>query len=70
MNCSLAAPVAALGHNLQNHLARLFTAIPCADNLDSLVLCLITGYLDLGTSLLAKVVDGATTGTDDQPAEC
>jgi hypothetical protein len=66
----LATAVAALGHNLQDQLARLFAPVACADNLDGFVLGLVAGDLDLGAGLLAEVVDGATTGSDDKPDDC
>jgi hypothetical protein len=61
------APVAAAGHNLQNHLARLLAPVARADNLDSFVLGLVARDLDLGSGLLAQVVDGAAAGADDEP---
>lgn len=63
----LATSISTLGHNIQNQLASLFAAFPGTDNLDSFILCLITGDLDLGSSLLAKTVNGATTWTDHKP---
>ena len=54
--------------DLKNHVASLLASVLCADDLDSFVLGLIAGYLDLGTSFLAEVVDGAATGSDNEPA--
>lgn len=59
-----------LRYNVKNHLASLFTPVLGADNLNGLVLGLVTGYLDFGAGLLAKVVDGATAGTNDKPFSC
>ena len=64
------AAVTSLGHNVENELARLLAAVPGADNLNGLVLGLVARNLDLGASLLAKVVDGATTRADDKPMTC
>jgi hypothetical protein len=66
----LATTVAALGNNVENQLARLLAALLCAHNLNGLVLRLVTRHLDLGASLLAEVVNCATTGADDEPVIC
>jgi hypothetical protein len=66
----LATTVAALRNNVDNHLARFLAPLPCAHNLNSLVLRLVTRHLDLGSSLLAEVVNRATTGADDEPVIC
>jgi hypothetical protein len=62
-----AAAVATLGDNVKDHLSRLLTPILGPDNLNSLVLGLVTRDLDLSASLLAEIVDSRTTGTDDEP---
>lgn len=62
-----AAAVSALSDNFQYHLASLFTPILSTCDLDSLILGLVTGDLDLGAGLLAEVVDRAATGTDNEP---
>jgi hypothetical protein len=63
----LATAIATLRHNVEDQLACLLTPFLGTNNLDCLVLGLVTGDLDLGAGLLAKVVDSATTGTDDKP---
>jgi hypothetical protein len=65
-----AATVATLGDDIKNHLARLFAAVLGTDNLDSLILGLVARYLDLGACLLAEVVDGAASRSDDEPIMC
>ena len=62
--------ITTLGDDVKDHLASVFTAVLGTNNLNSLVLGLVTGNLDLGTSLLAEVVDGSTTGSDDEPMTC
>jgi hypothetical protein len=63
----LLATTLVVRNNLKDHTAGLLAPLLCADNLDGLVLGLIAGHLDLGTSLLAEVVNGATTGSDNEP---
>lgn len=63
----LATTVATLGHNIEDHLAGLLAAFLRANDLDGLILGLVAWHLDLGAGLLAEVVDGASTGTDDKP---
>jgi hypothetical protein len=65
-----ATAVTALGDDVKNHLSRLLTPVLGPNNLNSLVLGLIAGDLDLSASLLAEVVDGSTTGADDEPVMC
>jgi hypothetical protein len=65
-----AAAVATLGDDIKDHLARLFATVLGADNLDSFILGLVAGYLDLSTRLLAEVIDGAASRSDDEPIIC
>jgi hypothetical protein len=65
-----AAAVTALGDDIKDHLSRLLTPIFGTDNLNRLVLGLVAGDLDLSASLLAEVVDGSTTGADDESVMC
>lgn len=62
--------VTTFGHNVEDQLASLFASVPGADNLNGLILGLVTGDLDLGTRLLAEVVDGGATRSDNEPATC
>lgn len=62
--------VTTFGHNIEDQLASLFTSVPGADNFNGLILGLVTGDLDLGTRLLAKLVDGRATRSDNEPAIC
>jgi hypothetical protein len=59
-----------LGDNVKDHLAGLFAAVLGSDNLDGLVLGLVTGDLDLCARLLAEIVYGGTTGSDNKPVRC
>jgi hypothetical protein len=63
----LTTTVTALGNDIKNHLACLLTALPCANNLNGLILRLVARDLDLGAGLLAEIVDGATARADDEP---
>jgi hypothetical protein len=63
----LLATTLVVRNNLKDHTASLLASLLCADDLDGLVLGLIAGHLNLGTSLLAEVVNGATTGSDNEP---
>jgi hypothetical protein len=63
----LLATTLVVRNNLKDHAAGLLASLLCADNLDSLVLGLIAGHLDLGASLFAEVVNGAATGSDNEP---
>jgi hypothetical protein len=79
LDCKLSAPcafqlsafpttaVATLGDDLKDHLASIFTAVLGTNNLNSLIFGLVAGDLDLGAGLLAEIVDGSATGSDDEP---
>jgi len=72
-NCLSAVPtatVSTLGNDVEDHLASLFATLPGTDNLNGLVLGLVTGDLDLGARLLAKVVDGSTSRSDNESMTC
>ena len=66
----LPTSVAAFGDNLQDQLARLFTAVFGTHDLDSFVLSLVARDLDLSAGLLAEIVDGATAGADHKSTYC
>ena len=70
LNAFPATTVAALSNDFENQLASLFTTVLGADNLNSLVLGLVARNLDLGASLLAELVDGGTSLSDDKPMSC
>lgn len=62
-----AATVTTLGDNVEDQLASLLATVFGTDNLNGLILGLVTGDLDLGTRLLAKIVDGGTSRSDNEP---
>lgn len=62
--------VTTFGHNVEDQLASLFASVPGADNLNSFILGLVTRDLNLGARLLAEVVDGGATRSDNEPVIC
>lgn len=70
-NCLSAVPtsttITTLGDDVKDQPASLFTTILGTDNLNSLILGLVTRDLDLSTSLLAKIIDGGTARSDNEP---
>jgi hypothetical protein len=63
----LLAATLVVRNDLKDHTASLLAPVMCASDLDGLILGLIARYLNLGTSLLAEVVDRAATRSDNEP---
>lgn len=72
-NCLSAVPtsttITTLGDDVEDQPASFFATILGTDNLNSFVLRLVTRDLDLSTSLFAKIVDGGTSRSDNEPTK-